>query len=347
MRDTFTPSQADREHPETIAALVGLASALYAVTIVFCLMTWWYHEERDQRARAATLAEGTVISAHHGKSGSSVQVRWSDAAGDTHVQNFETRAEHRSGDRFPVLYDPRRPNTRAYPALPGEITTANGHLRFLALAGLVPVLGWWAVIGAQFRFVSRQSARPMTAAAYVGQQNLDWSSFTRVEFHRFFIPAGAELWIQLVGPAANHYGMTEWAVSWQRVMWHPAAASLPPGSSVIIFGDLARSGWLIGPVVVQLADGTRLVPIGSIRSRLPESFVLEPATARTWSARWNRPAFFAFVGAAVCATFATMIAVAAGYSIGAVAAGALAFGVAGAALPVNVWAGHGGAPPWP
>ncbi|ONH28399.1 DUF3592 domain-containing protein [Pseudofrankia asymbiotica] len=347
MPATFMDSRADREQPEAIAALVALASALYAVTVIFCLMTWGYHGERDQRARAVTLAEGTVIDAHHHGKELSARVRWSDTDGDTHVQNFSTRAEYHPGDRFPVLYDPRRPNARAYPALPGESATANGHLRFLALVGLVPVLGWWTVIGARFLIVSRQSPRPMAAAAYVGQRDLDWSFFTRVEFHRFFIPAGVELWIQLVGPVVNQYDMTERAVSWQRVMWHPAAASLSPGSPVIMFGDLTRSGWLIGPVVVQLADGTRLVPLGPTRSRLPESFVLEPATTRTWSARWNRAAFFAFVGAAVCATFATMTAVAAGCSIGVIAAGALAFGVVGGAFVVNIWAGHGGAPPWP
>ncbi|GAA4066967.1 hypothetical protein [Nonomuraea soli] len=64
---------------------------------------------------------------------------------------------------------------------------------------------------------------------------------------------------------------------WQRVMWAPAFAEIPPGTVLT-----ARVG---GPrpfrrAVVELPDGTRLAPAGKLRRRMYTGFAIEPYVLR-------------------------------------------------------------------
>lgn len=186
-----------------------------------------------------------------------IRVRWTDSAGDTHVQRFGIYDTDRyaRGEHFPVAYDPTADDPRGFPADPSE-TAAEDDL-------LVPVFGGAAVAllltlvwlwrGLRFRLLARRPARPMTARVRTGSRRAAWRS-----------PRAT--WLHLTGPQGQG--------RFQRVMWHPALHDAPPGIPVSVHGTDRHA-------VTVLADGTRLVPVGRLRDHPPSGVLFDDDTART------------------------------------------------------------------
>ena len=126
-------------------------------------------------------------------------------------------------------------------------------------------------------------------------------------------------------------------------MWHPAIDAEVGSVSVAVHGDAHSSRRL----VIELADGTLLVPIGRLRHRPPKRvllrrrsdartdrkipFILPGTIAAALSRRWwYRGLVFALVGAG--------IGVVMGLRIGGGGIAILPFAVAASAVLINGWA---------
>jgi hypothetical protein len=248
------------------------------------------------------------------------KVRWQDQQEHEHTLRFSVYDSYAKGDDFTVAFDPAHPDRHAFAGDPEERVEADDFEVPMGIAAVV-VLGFvagWGYRGWRFRQVRTDRSAPATATLFSGASN-DGSPLT----------LGRGLWVRL---GDEH---------WQKVMWHPALQDFSNGP-VHVHGPLDGRR----RVVVELPDGTLLVPTGRLRHRPPkrlelvrerqaridddEQWIFPPGTPvpplRRW---WRTPAVLGLVGAGVGA----FAGVAEG---GAVAAPAFAAGAA--ALAVNGWA---------
>jgi hypothetical protein len=258
---------------------------------------------------------------------------WTDAAGGEHSQRFGIYATdvYVTGSEFVVAYDPDRPTARAYPADPDETLDEDNITAPQLFAGLgaVLLLLGWAVRGWAFRRAARRPAQPATATVFVGEGRPP--------------PLGFSWWLRLEPPDGIK------GRRWQRVTWHPALEEATGPLAVSVRGPMS------GPrrVVVELADGTRLVPVRGLREVRPQhvdlvevrlvrparddAVLLPVAAILGTGSRWRRGLFTAVAGAAVGAVGSLAI-------LGADPVGLVCFVVAATVLAINVWAMVGAGP---
>jgi hypothetical protein len=247
------------------------------------------------------------------------KARWRDAQGREHTQRFSTYSSYEKGDEFAVAFDPAHPDRKAFAADPEERTDADDvevPMGIAAVIGLGFVAGWgyrW------WRFRQTRDAPTLTAPAvlFSGAAN-DGSPLT----------VGRGLWLRLGDDR------------WQKVMWDPALHDFSQGR-VTVHGDLESRR----RVVVELPDGTLLIPTGGLRRKPPrrvdlvreghsrmddEQWIFPAGTAvPPPQPSWRQPALLGLVGLAVGGL--------AGFALGDVrAVPAMAAGFAG--LAVNGWA---------
>jgi hypothetical protein len=149
-------------------------------------------------------------------------------------------------------------------------------------------------------------------------------------------PDGTSVWLGLAEPARSQE-----PVRWQRVMWHPALATIGDSVEILVHGDTAEQR----RVAVELPGGVRLVPVGRLRHRpprrvhlaeraylradladaffIPDELVWRPA--RPW---WRSAAAAALVGVA--------LGIAAGLLVGGAQA-VFCLAIAGGAVLLNKW----------
>ncbi|MFE2264189.1 DUF3592 domain-containing protein [Streptomyces griseosporeus] len=229
--------------------------ALTGVTVIvagYALLAAWLgghaYAYAHQRDRATATASGTVVEDGIGDD-EDIRVRWTDRSGHTHVQRFGVydTGRYAEGRRFPVAYDPHAADPSGFPADPEETAAEDDLLVPLALAGPVALAmtGVWAWRGVRFRLTGRRPGRPMTAVVRAGERRQGWRS-------------SETTWLALTDADGR--------TVWQRVMDHPALDEHdhePVEVTVHGWADARR------PVVVELPDGTRLVPLGRLRRGAP------------------------------------------------------------------------------
>jgi len=321
----------NRQRPALRVALLAVAAALSGFAIIASFLGWQANGYINARHRASAVAAGTVTEDGIGDSGN-IRVRWADSVGHEHVQRFAIYDTERytNGRAFPVSYNPANPAENGFPGDQAE-TSAEDDLEVpielvgIATAGLILA---WVLRGVLFRWAGRRPARPMVGVPLAGQ-------FAGPKGPIFF---GNSTWFALADPATSRRPFR-----WQRVMWHPAIDSKVGSVNVVVHGDAHSSRRL----VVELPDGTLLVPIGRLRRRPPkrvllrrrsdartdrkDSFILPGTIAAALSQRWwYRGLVFALVGAG--------IGVAMGLRIGGGGIAILPFAVAASAFLVNGWA---------
>jgi hypothetical protein len=317
-------------HPVRRTVLTGVAAVLAALAVIVGYLTWRLHDYSRAKAAATVHVTGLVVADGIGGDGD-IRVRWADASGAEHEQRlgvYDTD-RYRRGARYPLRYDPAAPAT-AYPDDPdGDVHTDDlaftvAVSAFVAGALLVP----WPLRLLLWRRAARRPTAPMVADARLASYNL-----------------GRSTWLRLTPP----HRPTEQYARYQRVMWQPEVEHVD-GTAVLVHGDPDGRR----RVVVELADGTRLWPVGMLRRREPRRWVLTerpdaglfhpgraapgrgsgradgdpsgPDLAGTW---WRRAAVLA-------ATGAVLGVVAAAVPVGS-AAGVVPLAAAGAALALSVW----------
>lgn len=229
--------------PALRTALVGV----FAVLLGFVVIAGWLgtaaHQLHQEKQRATAVVAGVVIQDDLDEG--DIRVRWRDASGSTHEQQFgiyDTDRYHR-GVRFDVRYNPQHPGRGAFAADPME-TDAEDHLEVpLAFGGVLTicVLAGWAWRGLRYRRVARRPASRAFGQALSGES-----------LRGAFVNTRASCWLAL------RDGPQEPVVAWQRVMWHPALALANESVVVQVHGRRRR----LRAVVIDLPDGTALVPIG-------------------------------------------------------------------------------------
>jgi len=292
----------------------------------FALLASWLgahaYAYDSARERATARAGGVVVADGIGDE-DDIRVRWRDRAGHEHVQRFGIydTGRYTTGRPFPIAYDPHQADPRGFPADPDETAAEDDLLVPIFLAGVfaATVCGVWARRGLRFHRTARRPGRAMTAAVRCGDRRSAtvWQAQTS--------------WLVLAEPERPGD-----PVAWQRVMWHP----LLDGWSGPVTVTVHQRSRARGPVVVALADGTRLVPLGRLRRRPPGHVLLDepeavrvdlrdsflPARTATWPARpWWRPGALAATVAGVVLTGGSGIA-------------AVAFALGGTSVFAASWA---------
>lgn len=318
--------------PALRAGAAAAAIAVVGFAVVGGLLEWRLHRYDEARSRATATTLGTVTEDGIGDDGD-IRVRWTDAHGAGHSQRFGVYDTDRyvTGARFPIAYDPGQPAARGYPADPQE-TAAEDDItvpQLLVAVGSILLLLNWTARGILFRRTSRRPGLPALATVLAGAA------------------AGPALrpsrWLLLAAP--------EVAVGdrWQRVMWHPALDAAAGSFPVTVHGPLSGRH----RVVVQLAGGTRLVPVGRlrrgpphrsdlrearhVRSSLADAVILPAGAAPPALSRWRAGLVAAAAGAAVGTGTGL-------FAIGAGPVGLACFAVLGTVVVVNLWALAGASP---
>ncbi|MFD9001281.1 hypothetical protein ACFV0T_09975 [Streptomyces sp. NPDC059582] len=248
--------------PALRVALLGIAVTVVGYALFAAWLAGHAHAYESARDRATATATGLIVEDGIGDD-ADIRVRWTDAVGHTRVQRFGVYDTERyaEGRHFRVAYDPVRADPRGFPADPDE-TVAEEDLEVPVVLGaiaVVPLCGIWVWRGVRFRWASRWQGRPMTAAVHCGRRTGSlWRS-------------AETTWLALTpadGPERpDHPELSKLPERWQRVMWHPALADLADGPVPVTVHARGKR-----PAVVRLPDGTRLVPLGRSRRKLPSGF---------------------------------------------------------------------------
>jgi hypothetical protein len=311
-------------------ALLGTAAAVVGFALLAAWLGVHAYAYGSARDRATATADGLVIEDDIGDE-EDIRVRWTDGAGHEHVQRFGIydTGRYTKGRRFPVAYDPAQADPQGFPADPDETSAQDDLLVPIGLAGVVAAVFCevWAWRGLRFRWTARRPGRAMTATLLCGERlsgAAAWQSDTT--------------WLAL-----SEVGLSGRRVR-QRVMWHPELDQLSGPVTVTVHdGPGARR-----PVVVELADGTRLVPLGRLRHQPPkrvllgdsravradlrDSFILPAGTEVLPARPWWRPGTQAAVlGAVVGAVSGFLMTSGSGVAT-------VAFAVSGASVFVSSWA---------
>ncbi|MFF4653503.1 hypothetical protein [Streptomyces sp. NPDC001380] len=243
-------------------ALAAVAAAAAACAVITADLATRAHTHSRARDRATATARGTVVQDGIGDN-DDIRVRWRDAAARTHTQRFEIYATDRytTGRSFLVAYDPAAADPRGFPADPQETAAEDDLTVPLALtaAGTGALLLTWTLRGLLHRRTARRPGPTLPARVDIG------TPLRPAPFR-----SGDTVWIALPGAGAPHA-----ETRWQRVMWHPALDELPDAFDVVVHGDPAARR----RVVPHLPDGTLLVPVGRLRRRPPERFLLQERSA--------------------------------------------------------------------
>ncbi|MDX6266112.1 MAG: hypothetical protein QOD70_852 [Frankiales bacterium] len=305
-------------HPARRFATLGIGSLLAAVLIVVAYLA--VLDVRLHRAmdRATARVVGVVVSVDPDDD-TVFWARWEDQQGREHTQRFSTYDAYANGDEFGVSFDPLHPERKAFATDPEERTEADDFEvpMVLAALGALGFIAGWGYRWWRFRQTRGKPAVSLPASLFSGAAN-DGSLLT----------FGRGLWMRLGSG------------QWQKVMWDPKLHDFTKGT-VKVHGDLGRRA----RVVIELSNGTLLVPAGGLRRKPPrridlvrerharlddEQWIFPAGTAVPPQHRWWRqPALLCLVGALVGAF--------AGAGLGDVSAvPAMAAGFAG--LAVNGWA---------
>ena len=309
------------DRPQLRTALVGVAASVVAFLVIGGYLGTLAHRYKADRSRATATAQGVVIQDGIGDEGD-IRVRWADAAEQPQESRFGIYGtdEYVKGARFDVRYDPADPAARAFPADPEETSELDDLEVPMGLAGLgaAGFLLPWAWRGLAFRRLRRRPGHEQHATG-LRAEPLD-AGVARL---------GAACWFR--------FGDT----TYQRVMWHPAFDSFREGP-LTVHGDLSGRR----RVLVELPDGTQLVPVGRLRHKGPrgvlltcsdelavdslELWLFPPGAvvppARRW---WRRPLLIAAVGAAIGAGMAVLFGTVTGIP---------AFAAAASGVLVSLWA---------
>ena len=299
-------------------AALGIGSLLAGLIVIVAYLSLLDLQLHRALDRATARAEATVTAVDPDDD-TVFRARWRDAQEREHTQRFSTYSSNDKGDLFDVVYDPAHPDHRAFAADPEERTEADDYEVPMVLAAIVALgfVAGWGYRWWRFRRTRAAQAVPTTAALFSGAPN-DGSPLT----------LGRGLWLRL----SDH--------RWQKVMWDPALHDFTEGQ-VHVHGDLHSRR----RVVVELADGTLLIPVGRLRSGPPrrvdlvrerhtrlddEQWIFPAGTPAPPVQRWWRqPALIGLVGASVGCL--------AGLAVGGLVA-LPAMAAAFAALAVNGWA---------
>ncbi|KUL46183.1 hypothetical protein ADL12_02700 [Streptomyces regalis] len=287
--------------------MLGLTASLLGYALFAAWLGIHAHDYLTARDRATATASGVVAEDGVGDE-DDIRVRWTDSSGHTHVQRFGIYDTDRyeKGRRFPVAYDPGAADPRGFPADPDETAAEDDLLIpvFLLGVAMLPLWGVWAWRGLRFRLTARRPGRPMTAAVRFGER-------LPTMWH-----GSATTWLVLAEP-----GRPERPVRWQRVMWHPALDAHVGQIPVTV----RHAGRGRRPAVVELADGTRLVPLDRLRHSAPaypllddqeavpndlrDAFVIPSGTVlRPAHAWWHQGALTAALGTVMGVTGAFLTA---------------------------------------
>ncbi|MFI2431198.1 hypothetical protein [Streptomyces sp. NPDC018693] len=250
-------SLAPTRRPALRVALFGILVTVLGYALFASWLGWHAHQYRDARAHATATADGLVVEDGIGDT-DDIRVRWTDTDGHTHVDRFTVydTGRYAEGKRFRVAYDPAEPNPKGFPADADE-TSAEEDLEvpiLLAAPGAAALCAIWAWRGLRFRRTARRgTAHPMTATVHEGDRGVRvWRGMSTI-------------WLSLTAPGTHR-------PSWQRVMWHPALDDCTGETPVTVRSSRRRA-------VVQLPDGTPLVPLGRLRAHPPRHVHLDD-----WSA---------------------------------------------------------------
>jgi hypothetical protein len=325
-----------RYAPALRVALLGMAAAVLGYTLFAVWLGVHAYAYSSARDHATATAVGRVIEDGVGPDGD-IRVRWTDRAGRQHVQRFGAYDTDRytKGRRFDVVYDPGQADPQGFPADPGE-TGAEDDLEVPIMLGGIAVAvycGAWARRGRRFRRVGRLPGRPMTAVVLSGAGRIHAA------------PGSTWLALSEVDPAGP-------VIRCQRVMWHPALDQVSGPVPVTVHGNPRKRR----AVVAELPDGSRPVPFGRRRRRVPQRRMLEersavradlrdafilpagaeplPASDRSW---WRQGAVIGAVGAVIGILMALWVG-------GATLVAAVGFTLAGATVGVSLWALSGPEP---
>ncbi|MCX4764396.1 hypothetical protein OG562_26245 [Streptomyces sp. NBC_01275] len=273
-----------RPGPALRVGLLGVA----VVLLGYALLAAWagFHAQRylDARDRASATAPGVVVEDHIGDD-DDIRVRWTDDEGRTRVQRFGVydTGRYLEGDDFPVDYDPAESSPRGFPADPDETADEDDLLAPLFIGALVavPLLCVWAWRGLRFRLTALRPGRPTTAYVRFGARQPT------------ILRDAKTTWLELADLEGGRH--------WQRVMWHPALDGVTGPVEATV--HRAKDGTRL-PAVVALPDGTRLVPLGRLRTRpspgvvfddhdavrtdLRDAFVLPAGTVPRPAVPWRR-----------------------------------------------------------
>lgn len=319
-----------RQRPALRVALLAVAAVVAGFAVIASLLGWPAQDYISARHRATAAAAGTIVEDGIGDLGD-IRVRWADGSGREHIQRFGIYDTDRytKGRTFAVAYDPAYPAALGFPGDPEETSDEDDLVVPIGVTGVIATLLIlaWVLRGVLFRWAGRRPGRPMVAEALAGQYDVGWP-----------IPLGDSTWFSLADPAEPGT-----PTRWQRVMWHPAINSTDGHVNVLVHGDAQSRR----RVVVELADGARLVPIGRLRHRPPQTLLLDkwsdvrtdlrdyfilpvgtpPPSPQRW---WHRGLVYTFAGAG--------IGVVMGLLIGGGGVATLPFAAGASALLVNRWA---------
>jgi hypothetical protein len=319
-----------RQRPALRLALLAVAAALAGFAVIASFLGWQAHVYGVARHGAVAVAPGTIVEDGLGDSGD-IRVRWADRSGREHVQRFGIYNTNRytKGATFQVAYDPAHPAVNGFPGDPEEISAEDDLVVPIGISGLIAagLLLTWGLRGLLFSRAGTRPGQHMIAVALTGQLAQGGP-----------VSLGNSSWFALADPATPHK-----STRWQRVMWHPAIDSIDSPVNVVMHGGMQSRR----RVVIELPDGTRLVPIGRLRHRSPkrvildnrsdvrtdltDSFILPTGTPPPPSQRWwHRGLVLALVGVVIGAGM--------GLLIGGGGIAILPFAAAASALLVNGWA---------
>lgn len=243
-------------------ALVGLLIAGIACSAVSLVMAGQLRQHQAHRQSATTIVVGTVVEDGIGDN-EDVRVRWRDDTGTQRTTRFGIYDTDRyvKGASFPVRYDAAAPTRRPFPADREETVGEDDIWAGIVLPwALVLVVGsWWLV----------RLARGRLADGGVPES-------TRMKvLSGFNVNAGPvagivrTTWAELESEEPGSGGGSRF----QRMQWHPALAATRSIEAVTVSRRRGRAA------VIRLADGTRLTPIGRLRTAPPSRFQLQPLTA--------------------------------------------------------------------
>jgi hypothetical protein len=315
--------------------LLAVAATVACFAVMAASLGWPAYQHLQAKKRATSVADGRIVQDDIGEYGD-IRVRWRDRSGADQVQRFGIYDvnKYRKGRVFRVRYDPDDPKAKAFPADPDETSAEDDLLIPLELSGVAAflVLLGWGVRGLAFRRAARRNGHPMAGTLMRGQP-IGPASYL-----------GASTWIALSAPESTSAGNR-----WQRVMWHPALASVPDRATVIVHGDTTGRR----RVVVELPGGELLVPAGRLRRKPPSSLDMSGGLGSTVSLDelfivptgvvlrpagpwWRRALIVGLVGAALGAVAGVLIA---GSPLA-----ILPFAAGAAAVVINAWALNDGRP---